>query len=433
MNAKIRFRLMALILPFLVMTFAPSAGHAGRFLKKADFTRVVFIGDSLTAGFQNGGLGSDGQLAGYASLLAEQAGFDITLPLISEPGIPPKLQLISVLPPVIEPAAGLGSRINILEQATNLAVPGHTVNDALYRRPSEEDPITTVVLGFPGLLTGTIKSQIEWAEALLPTFAFVWIGNNDVLAYATSGGTLPFTPIDDFEDDYQELLHRLETTGADLIIANIPDVTSIAFFLTAEEIAAQAGQELSDIGPILGIQSGDLVTIEGLPLVEEILTGQAPPPLPDEVVLDAEEIIISRQSVAETNRIIAREAYRRNIPLVNMNILFKLLQIFGVPANGKQLNTGFLGGLFSLDGVHPSNTGYAIVANHFIRTLNFRYRTRIKRIGISRIAQEDPLVIPELLPDTRDIIRDLFQSHKREYFGPFNKVIESNSTRLNIP
>jgi lysophospholipase L1-like esterase len=430
MNAKIRFRLMALILPFLVMTFAPSTGDAGRFHKKADFTRVVFIGDSLTAGFQNGGLGSDGQLAGYPSLLAAQADFDITLPLISEPGIPPKLQLINVLPPVIEPAAGLGSRVNILEQATNLAVPGHTVNDALYRRPAEKDPITTVVLGFPGLLTGTIKSQIEWAEALQPTFAFVWIGNNDVLPYATSGGTRPFTPIDDFEDDYQELLHRLEATGADLIIANIPDVTSIAFFLTAEEVAAQAGQELSDIGPILGIQSGDLVTIEGLPLVEEILTGQVPPPLPDEVVLDAEEISISRQSVVETNRIIAREAYRRNIPLVNMNILFRLLQIFGVPVNGKQLNTKFLGGLFSLDGVHPSNTGYAITANHFIRTLNFRYRARIKRIGISRIAQEDPLVIPELLPDTRDIIRDLFQSHKREYFGPFNRLIKREAITM---
>jgi hypothetical protein len=48
-----------------------------------------------------------------------------------------------------------------LEQATNLAVHGHTVNDALYRRPAEDDPMTSVVLGFPGLLTGTARSQIE--------------------------------------------------------------------------------------------------------------------------------------------------------------------------------------------------------------------------------------------------------------------------------
>jgi hypothetical protein len=185
-------------------------------------------------------------------------------------------------------------------------VPGHTVNDALYRRPAEDDPLTSVVLGYPGALSGIVRSQIEWAEALGPTFAFVWIGNNGVLAYATSGGTEPITPIDDFDRDYQELLDRLEATGADLIIANVPDVTSIAFFLTAEEVAAQAGQPLSEIGPILGIDSGDLVTIEALPLVKQILAGQMPPPLPDQAVLDAQEITISRQSVNDVNRIICR-------------------------------------------------------------------------------------------------------------------------------
>jgi len=426
MNGKIRFRLLTLFLPLMLVTLVPSAGHAGRFMKKADFTRVVFIGDSLTAGFQNGGLGMDGQFAGYATLVAEQAGFDITLPLISEPGIPAKLQLLNAVPPVIERADGLGSRINILEQATNLAVPGHTVDDALYRRPSEEDPITTVVLGYPGLLSGISKSQIEWAESLAPTFAFVWLGNNDVLAYATSGGTRPITPLDEFEEDYQQLLHRMEATGADLIIANIPDVTTIAFFLTAEEIAAQAGQELSVIGPILGIDSGDLVTIEGLPLVEQILTGQLAPPLPDEVVLDAEEIAISRQSVIDVNRIIAREAYRRNIPLVDINRLFLRMQIFGLPFKGKLLNTKFLGGLFSLDGVHPSNTGYALMANHFIRTLNLRYHARIRRVSISRIAEEDPLVIPELLPDRREVIMNLFHAYKKDCLRPFRRVIERN-------
>jgi lysophospholipase L1-like esterase len=426
MNGTIRFRLMALILPLVLMPLAPLNGHADRFFKRADFTRVVFVGDSLTAGFQNGGLGIDGQQASYASLLAEQAGFDLTLPLVSEPGIPPKLQLIDVDPLIIEPAQDLGDRINPLEQATNLAVPGHTVHDALFRRPAEDDPITSAVLGFPGIYTGTIRSQIEWAEALHPTFVFVWVGNNDVLAYATSGGTRPLTPIDDFEQDYQELLHRLESTGADLIMANIPDVTSVAFFLTAEEIAAQSGQDLSDIGPILGIESGDRVSVEGLPLVEQILTGQLPPPLPDEVVFDAEEIAISRQSVDAVNRIIAREAYRRNIPLVNINRLFKFLVRFGAPVNNKQLNTHFLGGLFSLDGVHPTNTGHAIIANHFIRKLNFRYRTRIDKIQISRIAQNDPLVIAELLPDTHDISKTLFQSHIMACFGPLRRVIERN-------
>ncbi len=423
MKDKLRFKWLLLAIPLILFCVTPSQVQARGFFKKADFSRVVFIGDSLIAGFQNGGLGNQGQLAGSGALIAKQAGFDITLPLISEPGIPPKFQLINVDPLTIERAMDPGIRLNVLEQATNLAVPGHTVNDALNRRPTAEDIITSVVLGFPGIFSGVVRSQIEWAEALLPTFAFVWIGNNDVLAFATSGGTEPFTPIDQFELDYQELLDRLESTGADLIMANIPDVTDIAFFLSAEEVAAQTGQPLSVIGPILGIEGGDRVTIEGVALVEQILTGQMLPPLPDDVVLDAAEAGISRQSVIDVNRIISREAYRRNIPLVNINFLFKLLQIFGVPFEGKQLNTKFLGGLFSLDGVHPTNTGYAIVANHFIRTLNFRYRTRIKRINIKSVAKEDPLVIPNLLPNTRDILKALFNSDPENLLRSLKEVL----------
>ena len=238
MKEKHRSNWLLLIFPLLLFWVLPSEGQARAFFKNANFSRVVFIGDSLTAGFQSGGLSSQGQLAGYGALIASQAGFDITLPIVSEPGIPPKLQLIATDPLTIERAPDPGSRLNVLEQATNLAVPGHSVSDALIRRPADDDIITSVVLGFPGIFNGTLRSQIEWAEALSPTFAFVWIGNNDVLAFATSGGTEPMTPIDEFELNYQELLDRLESTGADLIMANIPDVTDIAFFLSAEAVAA---------------------------------------------------------------------------------------------------------------------------------------------------------------------------------------------------
>ena len=85
-----------------------SVGYSGNHIRRVDFSKVVFIGDSLTAGFQNGGLSEEGQIHGYAALIAQQAEFDITLPLISEPGIPPKLQLKNVEPLVIEPAEELG-------------------------------------------------------------------------------------------------------------------------------------------------------------------------------------------------------------------------------------------------------------------------------------------------------------------------------------
>jgi hypothetical protein len=43
------------------------------------------------------------------------------------------------------------------------------------------------------------------------------------------------------------------------------------------------------------------------------------------------------------------------------------------------------GGLFSLDGVHPSSRGYAIVANQFISILNSKYGTSIPYVSLSTI------------------------------------------------
>ena len=402
-----------------------SDGYSGDYFQKANFSKVVFIGDSLTAGYQNGGLSEEGQTNGYAALISQQAGFDITLPLIKEPGIPPKLQLKNIEPLVIEPAEGLGARINMLDQATNLAVPGQTVVDALYRRPGMGDPMTDVVIGLPGILKGISRSQIEWAESIQPTFAFVWIGNNDVLGFAVSGGTKPTTPLEDFEQDYQELLDRLEATGADIILANLPDVTQIAYFTSAEDLAELVGIDLAVLEYVLNIQAGDLVTIEGLLLAGQILSGSSsfPEGLPDNMVLDTVEAQESREAVECFNQIIRREAYRRNIPLVNIFRLFKRVGRTGVPAGGKLLNVNFLGGLFSLDGVHPTHTGYAVVANHFIRKLNFRYRARIPYVDIDDVAQYDPLVIPDLLPDTQLTRKKLLKAHFRDAMKNWRSVI----------
>jgi len=211
----------------------------------------------------------------------------------------------------------------------------------------------------------------------------------------------------------------LEDTGADLVLGNIGDVTSIPFFLSAEDLAETIGEDLSVIGPILGITIGDFITLEGLAMVEKILAGTQKPILPDRVVLDSTEVEQAQQAVDRVNEFIDDEAYRRDIPVVDINLLFKFVQIFGIPANGKQLNAQFLGGLFSLDGIHPTNTGYAVIANHFIRTLNRCYRARIPRIDIPKVAESDPLVIPELLPDTDDFIRNRFKRKIRNAIRAF--------------
>ncbi len=44
----------------------------------------------------------------------------------------------------------------------------------------------------------------------------------------------------------------------------------------------------------------------------------------------------------------------------------------------------FEGGLVSFDGLHPSNTGYALIAYYFIKTINARYGTHIAEIDIRK-------------------------------------------------
>jgi lysophospholipase L1-like esterase len=68
----------------------------------------------------------------------------------------------------------------------------------------------------------------------------------------------------------------------------------------------------------------------------------------------------------------------------------------GDPANpyfaqGAKINPGvcctfvFEGGLVSFDGVHPSNTGYALIASFFIDAINARYGTHIPQIDVRKV------------------------------------------------
>jgi len=56
------------------------------------------------------------------------------------------------------------------------------------------------------------------------------------------------------------------------------------------------------------------------------------------------------------------------------------------------LTTGYLGGIFSLDGIHPTRTGNALIANAFIDAINQRFGDAIPAVNVARVALGDPLV-----------------------------------------
>ena len=363
-----------------------------------NFLNLIAVGDSLTAGFQSGSLNEKGQTNSYASLIARQVGTFLFLPLISSPGIPNELILVDPgPPPVLETAPGEGAtRIFPLIVAQNLAIPGQGVTEALTIKPDLPlDSLEDTILGVPILLADfgiPPLSQIQLAFALRPTFTIFWLGNNDILGAALSADPSAVTPFETFQQAYATAVGTILASGSQMIVANIPNVTAIPFLTPAEEVAALVGAPLAVIGPALGIAAGDFVTAPGVPLVSAILSGQAAGPLPPNVVLTAGEAQTIVDATVEMNAYIAGVGASMSIPVVDIHGLFKELDENGITVDGVKLTTNFLGGLFSLDGIHPTNTGYAVVANAFIDKMNEFYGLSISQVDLAAVLAEDPLV-----------------------------------------
>jgi GDSL-like Lipase/Acylhydrolase len=371
--------------------------------RKANLSRIVVVGDSLSAGFQNDSLLDTQQVHGWASDLANQANVPLTLPLIAPPGIPNVLELLSVgPPPLIAPVSGISTgRDDSFVQATDLAVPGALVQDALTTVPSPtNEDLTFLVLGLPGLYATpqVALSQVGWAEALKPTTIFVWIGNNDILGAAAGGNPAGATSLRSFSSSYSKLIDQLASTGATLVVANIPDVTVAPYFTPARTIAQEAGLPLFVTDAILGIGPGDYVLPAGVALIPGILANSSPGPLPSSDVLRAAQVLEARALVDGYNLIIAIQAVLHGAVLVDIHSLANQIRSQGVEANGLHLTNAFLGGIFSLDGVHPTNTGYAVIANQFITALNRQRGTSIPLVDVNDVAKNDPLVFGDEAP-----------------------------------
>jgi phospholipase/lecithinase/hemolysin len=365
---------------------------------KANLSRLVVVGDSLSAGFQSDSLLDTAQPHGWAAVVAAQAHTPLVLPLIAPPGIPNVLELLSIgPPPLIEPAPGTSpGRDDPFVQATDLAVPGAELQDVLTTAPSLPiDSLTDLVIGLPGLLDGISKTQVEWAQTLQPTTIFLWIGSNDILGAASVANPSAATPLSSFASNYKKLLDELSQTGATLVVANIPDVTVVPFFTPAATIAQEAGLPQFVVDPILGIGPGDYVLPDGVALVPGILTGSMKGPLPSSDVLRAPQVVETRAIIDAYNLIIAIEAFEHGAVLVDIHTLADQIRSQGIEADGHHLTNAFLGGAFSLDGVHPTNTGYAVIANQFITTLNQQRGTNIPLVNINQVASTDPLIFSD--------------------------------------
>jgi hypothetical protein len=110
-------------------------------------------------------------------------------------------------------------------------------------------------------------------------------------------------------------------------------------------------------------------------------------PLPDEYVLDASEVAVARGAIQKFNLIIdtvvANPARAGRVVRVDIYSKLNDVKANGLEIAGFKFTTDYItGGLFSLDGVHPSSRGHGIVANEFIKAINSKFGTNIPYVDV---------------------------------------------------
>lgn len=440
----------------------------------ADFTSYVAIGNSLTSGFQSGGLANFGIQTSYPAILAQQfakaGGGEFVLPLfadaqadgsgylkfygLSSTGSPIILspgQSSTVTPagetaprtftnnPADYKLAYTGNRLPLPTPATggmelapftgaqpdNLGVPGISVLSA-DRTASAVPQVAGAAQAYGALNNyyqrllpagdrGT-KDYVTFIGQKNPTFFTCWMGNNDVLTYATNGAvgvpTNPFSGLTDttsFGRGYRNIVRTISKNGTVKgVVANIPNVTNVPYF-TAVAVpaiiasikanaglpnAAQASLYIrTGTGSVREATSADLLTLPSSAVIGTMPAGSPLPvgvgysatlanPLPSEYVLDAAEITAVQTRTTQINNIIAKTALQYKVPVADMNAFFNTVALGGIAINATANNAAFVrGNLFSLDGVHPTSRGYAVIANEFIKVINATYGSTVPQVN----------------------------------------------------
>jgi len=421
----------------------PSASVTGT----ADFSRFVTIGNSLTAGYQNGSLYQTAQEFTIGNMITNQLldeDLSFAQPLYSDPGTGNRMELQSLVGPVIVYNTETGEPLNLDYPApyNNMGVPGAFVYDVL-NATSGADCFQAVNGGgenpmFNLILRG-IGTQFTSTRMLQPTFVTLWIGNNDILGHATTGGTMAYTPEATFGYLYSQLADSIASLGCDVAVANIPSVKAIPFFTTIGPKTGLAIQEAFDAGvingiyfqandgtvdlanpitptdlltkadlitlkggayaPYLGVPTGKFYTDNGYPAIPAgIDTTQAfgfhpANPWPNALLLDADEIATVDGVVDTYNATIATIAADKGFKLVDIYTFFNDVNENGYDVLGQELSADYItGGVFGLDGVHPGSKGYAVIANEFLKVINTEFNAEIPMINIATIPGSIPVV-----------------------------------------
>lgn len=454
----------------------------------ADFSKYVAVGASFTAGFTDGGLFMAGQEDSFPNTLSKQFmhanGGTFTQPLMSDntggilvlgnavssyrlvfngSGPQPLDSFLTGLgapvPPITtEATSSVGSNFNNFgipgAKSFHMVTPGYAAFNPFYTR----------------MASGATSTVLGDAAAQNPTFfTLSEMGGNDVLGYATSGGTgvdqtgntNPLTyGVNDITDPnvlasaVNTMVTTLTANGAKGLITNVPYITSLPHFttvphnpvpldaatagllnqgyatyngglqaavtagaLSAEEatkrtinFSASANnamvivdEDLTDLSA-LGIPSYRQATSEDLfvlPLSSLIPSGYGTQiPLADQWVLIPSEQMAIKNATDAYNATIANIASSNaNVGLVDLNAILTQASSTGVEFDDYVLTTDLVtGGLVSLDGIHLTARGYALMANKFLEAIDANFGSNFVASGTLAKAEDFRVTYSAMLP-----------------------------------
>ena len=473
-------------------------------------TKYVALGDSYAAGYSDNALFSLGQEGSYANIIAKQfalaGGGEFKTPLMADNvgGLllggnviaGPRLYFNGSAPVSVSGKPSTEVTTKLTGTFNNLGVPGaksyHLVASGYGNVAGVSGGLANPY--FARFATSASTTVVADAVAQDPTFFSLWIGGNDILGYATSGGsgknqtgnldpkTYASNDITDpnvFASAYSTIVNALTAKGAKGVVANLPYVTALPYFTTVpfnplsnavlgggnvavgqatvdalntqlygplkqaltafgagdrinlmstttanpllirdESLANLSAQLTAAFTPSLGAATAafygqifgqarqatkdDLVVLTTQSVIGTAPAGIPVPlnkfgityPLQDKDVLTKDEILEVKTATDAYNATIKSVADAKGLAFVELKGVTDKLASGGIVYNGYNTTSTFVtGGMFSLDGVHPSPRGYAIIANLFTEAINTKYGSNFKsvNVGLYRILYPESL------------------------------------------
>ncbi|HEY9227668.1 MAG TPA: SGNH/GDSL hydrolase family protein [Gemmatimonadaceae bacterium] len=369
------------------------------------FLNYVAIGNSITAGFQSDGINDSTQAQSYAVLVAGQMGTRFAIPALAKPGCRPPINNFQTQTRVTLPGQPASTATTCLLRTgasattvlNNVAVPGITSFDPTLTGGAtgytqNNNPLMELILGG--------KTMVQKALEARPTFATVWVGNNDVLQPAITGLPSTATPQATFEANYNKMIAELVTgaPGVKGVLIGVVQTSNAPVLFTAAALQIQAFRDglTAAAGMPLTIDAScssptGIQSLIGFPLIAQIRARALPPiiaclktstpPIGDIFILDATEQVQAKAIVDGYNTFIKSKAdaigfayYDPNTTLARLTPLDPVLST-KVPNLASP--TATFGAFVSLDGIHPTAAAHIQIAKDLIAVINTKYGTNL--------------------------------------------------------